>query len=85
MQLEALGGSTRGPLLPEAAATGTSSFPFPLSKGPLSTSTHSNSWLCPELAARERDDGCGNGRIREERGEEAELLKSLIQKQGANF
>lgn len=33
-----------------------------------------NSWLCPKLAARERDDGRGNGRrIREER-EEAELL-----------
>lgn len=61
-------------------------FLFVLFKGPLPTSTHSNSWLCSELAAREGDDGVGNGRrFKEKRGEEAELLISLIKKQGANL
>lgn len=48
------------------ASRGSSNFLFVLCKDPLSASTHSNSWLCSELAARERDVGHGNGgKIRE--------------------
>jgi len=66
-------------LLPGVAATWTSTFPFALSKGPLPASAHPNAWLYPKLAARGRDDGPGNGRrIRQEMGEAAEVLKSLI-------
>lgn len=85
VQLEALGEPTCGPLLPGAAETWTSSFPFVLSKGSLPTSARCSSWLCPELATRERDNGRGNGRRIMEEREEVELLKSLIQQQGANF